>query len=158
MIRRAYWDRVEAARCSKHESPSSKQDQTVWIRFFVYQAAGHRARAPDFSEKFYYDLILELTPLGLAGAWVYLSRLREFWQIKLRPAAPSGAEKIVCVDNPARNEEAVVGQAIACFPLACDGWTSQFDRTPCLRRKRAEVISSSPSSRMVRQTLAISGV
>jgi hopene-associated glycosyltransferase HpnB len=60
-------------------------------------------------------LILELAGLASLGAWVYLLTARGgFWQIKT-PSKPtlSATTKFVCVIIPARNEESVVGQAIA---------------------------------------------
>jgi hopene-associated glycosyltransferase HpnB len=60
-------------------------------------------------------LILELIAAASLGSWVYLFTARGgFWQIQAPPKpAPSGSKKTVCVIIPARNEEAVVGQAIA---------------------------------------------
>ncbi len=59
-------------------------------------------------------MILELTALASVGAWVYLFTARGgFWQISIPPKlAQPAASKSVCVIIPARNEEAVVGQAI----------------------------------------------
>jgi hopene-associated glycosyltransferase HpnB len=59
-------------------------------------------------------LILELTALASLGAWVYLFTARGgFWQIKIAPKpALSATAKSVCVIIPARNEGAVVGQAV----------------------------------------------
>jgi hopene-associated glycosyltransferase HpnB len=94
-------------------------------------------------------LILELTALASLGAWVYLFTARGgFWQIKTPPKPPpSGAEKIVCVIIPARNEEAVVGQAIASLHpwhvIVVDDHSS--DRTALLTAQAgAEVIPAGP--------------
>ncbi len=60
-------------------------------------------------------MTLEIVALVSFAAWVYLFAARGgFWQIKVspKPAQPAAA-KSVCVIIPARNEEAVVGQAIA---------------------------------------------
>jgi hopene-associated glycosyltransferase HpnB len=60
-------------------------------------------------------LTVELIAACSLGAWVYLFTARGgFWQISA-PAAPSrvGIGKSVCVIIPARDEEAVIGQAVA---------------------------------------------
>jgi hopene-associated glycosyltransferase HpnB len=59
-------------------------------------------------------LILELIAAASLGSWIYLFTFRGgFWRMQV-PAKPvrSGAEKSVCVIIPARNEEAVIGQAV----------------------------------------------
>jgi hopene-associated glycosyltransferase HpnB len=60
-------------------------------------------------------LILELIAAVSLGAWLYLFTARGgFWRIST-PAKPSrvGIGKRVCAIIPARNEESVVGQAVA---------------------------------------------
>jgi hopene-associated glycosyltransferase HpnB len=60
-------------------------------------------------------VILELTAAASLGAWIYLFTARGgFWQIAAspKPAQPAPARS-VCVIIPARNEEAVIGAAIA---------------------------------------------
>ncbi len=58
---------------------------------------------------------MELTAAASLAAWVYLFTARGgFWQIKTSPKpVPSAAAKSVCIIIPARNEESVVGEAIA---------------------------------------------
>jgi hopene-associated glycosyltransferase HpnB len=59
-------------------------------------------------------LTVELIAACSLGAWLYLFTARgSFWRISA-PAKPShvGIDKSVCVIIPARNEEAVVGEAI----------------------------------------------
>jgi hopene-associated glycosyltransferase HpnB len=60
-------------------------------------------------------LILEAIAAASLCAWIYLFTARGgFWQIEIpSKPAPSGAEKSVCVIIPARNEQAVVGRAVA---------------------------------------------
>jgi hopene-associated glycosyltransferase HpnB len=60
-------------------------------------------------------LLLELTAAASLGAWVYLFTARgNFWQINTAPKlAQPAAAKSVFVVVPARNEEAVIGQALA---------------------------------------------
>jgi hopene-associated glycosyltransferase HpnB len=60
-------------------------------------------------------LKLELTALASLGAWLYLFTARgNFWQISAppKPVQPASG-KSVCVIIPARNEEPVIGDAIA---------------------------------------------
>ncbi|MGA2879004.1 MAG: glycosyltransferase [Bryobacteraceae bacterium] len=60
-------------------------------------------------------MILELIAAASLGAWVYLFTARgSFWQISAPPKpSPLAATKSVCVIIPARNEEAVIGAAVA---------------------------------------------
>ena len=61
------------------------------------------------------DLLAALIALVSLAAWVYLFTARgDFWRIQLSPP-PSGAPpaKSVCAVIPARNEESVLGQAVA---------------------------------------------
>jgi hopene-associated glycosyltransferase HpnB len=60
-------------------------------------------------------LTAELIAATTAGAWLYLFTARgSFWQIGAPPKpSPSAEGKSVCVIIPARNEEALVGKAIA---------------------------------------------
>jgi len=92
-------------------------------------------------------LILELTSSASLAAWVYLLTGRgDFWQTRPSSIHPA-AEKFVCAIIPARNEEAVVGQAIASLrPLhviLVDDHSS--DRTAVVAAEAgAEVISAGP--------------
>ncbi len=94
-------------------------------------------------------MIIEIVAAASLGAWVYLFTERGgFWRIKI-PSKParSGPEKSVCVIIPARNEEAVVGQAVASLRprhvILVDDHSS--DRTAAVAAEAgAEVISAGP--------------
>jgi hopene-associated glycosyltransferase HpnB len=94
-------------------------------------------------------LTVELIAASSLGAWLYLLTGRGgFWQISA-PAKPSrvGIGKSVCVIIPARNEEAVVGQAIASLSpwhvILVDDHSS--DRTATIAAEAgAEVIQAGP--------------
>jgi hopene-associated glycosyltransferase HpnB len=94
-------------------------------------------------------LIIEIVAAVSLGAWVYLCTARGgFWQIKIpAKAARVAPQKSVCVIIPARNEQAVVGQAIVSLrPLhviLVDDHSS--DRTAVVAAEAgAEVISAGP--------------
>ena len=94
-------------------------------------------------------MTLEIVALVSFGAWVYLFAARGgFWQINVppKPAQPVPA-KSVCVIIPARNEESVVGQAIASLlpwrVILVDDHSS--DRTAAAAAEAgAEVIQAGP--------------
>jgi hopene-associated glycosyltransferase HpnB len=94
-------------------------------------------------------LTVELIGAASLAAWVYLFTARGgFWQIKTPPKpAPSAAPKSVCVIIPARNEESVVGQAIASLRpwhvILVDDHSS--DRTAAIAEEAgASVIQAGP--------------
>jgi hopene-associated glycosyltransferase HpnB len=94
-------------------------------------------------------LILELIAGASLGSWVYLFTARGgFWRIQAPPKpAPSGSDKTVCVIIPARNEEAVVGFAVASLRpwhvIVVDDHSS--DRTAEVASQAgAEVIAAGP--------------
>jgi hopene-associated glycosyltransferase HpnB len=60
-------------------------------------------------------LLAELIAIASLAAWVYLFTARgDFWRIQPSPPSSGPAPaKFVCVVIPARNEESVVGQAVA---------------------------------------------
>ena len=94
-------------------------------------------------------MIVELTAIASLGAWVYLFTARgNFWQITV-PPKPSrvGIGKSVSVIIPARNEEAVIGSAVASLQpwhvILVDDHSS--DRTAIVAADAgAEVIPASP--------------
>ncbi len=94
-------------------------------------------------------MIIQLTAIATAGAWLYLFSARgSFWQIGI-PSKPSraGEGKKVCVIIPARNEEAVVGAAVASLRpwhvIVVDDHSS--DRTATVAAEAgAEVIPAGP--------------
>lgn len=94
-------------------------------------------------------MIIELIAAASLGAWLYLFTARgNFWQIAPPPKrAPSAALKSVCVIIPARNEEALVAQAVASLRpwpvILVDDHSS--DRTAVLAAEAgAEVIPAGP--------------
>ena len=94
-------------------------------------------------------MILELIAAASLGSWVYLFTARGgFWQIQVpAKAARSGAEKTVCVIIPARNEESVIGPAVASLRpwhvIVVDDHSS--DRTAeVAARAGAQVIPAGP--------------
>ncbi len=94
-------------------------------------------------------MTVELIAACSLGAWVYLFTARGgFWQIS-GPAKPSrvGIGKSVCVIIPARDEEAVIGQAVASLRpwhvIVVDDHSS--DRTAVVAAEAgAEVIQAGP--------------
>jgi hopene-associated glycosyltransferase HpnB len=94
-------------------------------------------------------LTVELIAACSLGAWVYLFTARGgFWQIS-GPAKPSrvGIGKSVCVIIPARDEESVIGQAVASLRpwhvIVVDDHSS--DRTAVVAAEAgAEVIQAGP--------------
>ncbi len=60
-------------------------------------------------------MTLEIVAIASLGAWVYLFTARGgFWQISVPPKPSRVAiDKSVCVIIPARNEESVIGEAVA---------------------------------------------
>jgi len=94
-------------------------------------------------------LLVELTAIAALGAWLYLFTGRgNFWQISIppKPAKPAPARS-VCVIIPARNEESVVGEAIASLRpwpvILVDDHSS--DRTATVAAEAgAEVIQAGP--------------
>jgi hopene-associated glycosyltransferase HpnB len=94
-------------------------------------------------------LILELIAAASLGSWAYLFTARGgFWQVQTPPKpAPSGSKKTVGVIIPARNEEAVVGLAVASLRpwhvIVVDDHSS--DRTAEVAAQAgAEVIQAGP--------------
>jgi len=94
-------------------------------------------------------LTLELIAAASLGAWIYLFTARGgFWRIGA-PAKPSpvGIGKSVCVVIPARNEESVVGEAVASLRpwhvIVVDDHSS--DRTAAMAAEAgASVIQAGP--------------
>ena len=91
-------------------------------------------------------MTLELIAVAALGAWLYLFVARgNFWQMSA-PAPPSrvAVGKSVCVVIPARNEEAVIGQALASLAnqaahlLVVDDHSS--DRTAEIARQHGAMV------------------
>jgi hopene-associated glycosyltransferase HpnB len=94
-------------------------------------------------------LIIQIVAAASLGAWVYLVAARgRFWQIELPAKVASAApQKSVCVIIPARNEETLVGRAVASLRpwpvILVDDHSS--DRTAVVAAEAgAEVISAGP--------------
>ncbi|HEX5226868.1 MAG TPA: glycosyltransferase [Bryobacteraceae bacterium] len=96
-------------------------------------------------------MTIALIAIVALGAWLYLFTARgNFWQMSA-PAAPphAASSKSVCVVIPARNEEAVIGQAVASLAgraahiIVVDDHSS--DRTAEIARQHgATVIPAGP--------------
>jgi hopene-associated glycosyltransferase HpnB len=94
-------------------------------------------------------LILELTAAVSLSAWLYLLTARGgFWRISVPPKPPRvGIAKSVCVIIPARNEEALIGAAIASLRpwhvIVVDDHSQ--DRTAAIAAEAgAEVVQAGP--------------